>query len=373
MDMTIPAGLVCPLTGDPVAAASLTTARLAITRGNPLATRTREGTKDVPPIGETESVLLREDGRAAYPIVSGVPVLLAPEILTATPTKFDLVTSHYAEAYSETAFYDASAASLAEQIRHGSLTSVDAEGIQSLDRIRRLRSEDLATFPYPLDRWLASRMDLGSEWDCYRHIAPVKDQRVLQLGGTGVAAISFLLAGAREGVLVTPMVGEATLATALADAARVQLQCVVGIAEEIPLANASFDVVYSGGCVHHMTTDRAFPEIARVLRPGGRFAAIEPWRAPLYSIGTRICGKRESNPFCRPLTRARVAPFFGAFPSATIVQHGALTRYPMLALEKFGARFSLATAWQIGRWDDRICGLLGLRRFGSGVALLAQK
>jgi ubiquinone/menaquinone biosynthesis C-methylase UbiE/uncharacterized protein YbaR (Trm112 family) len=359
MDMTIPTGLVCPLTREPVAEAALTTARIAIAQGNPLATRRNGGANGARPIGETESVLLRQDGRAAYPIVSGVPVLLAPEVLTATATKFDLVTSHYAEAYNETGFYDASAASLAEQIRRSSLAEADAEGIRWLDKLRRLCIEDRATFPYPYDRWLASRMDLGSEWDRYRHIAPhiapVKDQRVLQLGGTGVVAISLLLAGAREGMLVTPMIGEARLASALADACGVQLQCAVGIAEEIPLPDASFDVVYSGGCVHHMTTEKAFPEIARVLRPGGRFAALEPWRAPLYSLGTLFCGKREANPCCRPLTHARVAPLFGAFPSATIVQHGTLTRYPMLALEKLGARFPVATAWQLGRWDDLVC------------------
>ena len=32
--------------------------------------------------GETELVLLREDEQAAYPVVSGIPVLLAPEVLS---------------------------------------------------------------------------------------------------------------------------------------------------------------------------------------------------------------------------------------------------------------------------------------------------
>jgi len=33
----------------------------------------------------------------------------------------------------------------------------------------------------------------------------------------------------------------------------------------------------------------------------------------------------------------------------------------------------LERAWRIGRADDQLCTLLGLRRFGSGVALLARK
>ena len=53
-----------------------------------------------------------------------------------------------------------------------------------------------------------------------------------------------------------------------------------------------------------MTTELAMPEIARVLKPGGRFSAMDPWRAPLYAIGTKILGKREVNVYCRPLTQS---------------------------------------------------------------------
>src|SRR4051812_28400834 len=107
MEMTISAGLVCPLTRLPVGEASLATARETITGGRPLAARRITAANAAVPIGETQSVLLREDGRAAYPIVDGFPVLLGPEALGATPAEFDLVTSHYAEAYSETEFYNA--------------------------------------------------------------------------------------------------------------------------------------------------------------------------------------------------------------------------------------------------------------------------
>ncbi len=44
-----------------------------------------------------------------------------------------------------------------------------------------------------------------------------------------------------------------------------------------------------------MTTEVAMPEIARVLKPGGKFACNDPWRAPLYGIGTKILGKREKS------------------------------------------------------------------------------
>ncbi|HEX8199278.1 MAG TPA: class I SAM-dependent methyltransferase, partial [Isosphaeraceae bacterium] len=45
----------------------------------------------------------------------------------------------------------------------------------------------------------------------------------------------------------------------------------VGDAEDLPFADASFDLVYSWGVIHHSPdTPRAVGEIRRVLRPGGR-------------------------------------------------------------------------------------------------------
>ncbi|GAA5127992.1 hypothetical protein GCM10023320_46100 [Pseudonocardia adelaidensis] len=47
-----------------------------------------------------------------------------------------------------------------------------------------------------------------------------------------------------------------------------------GTAERIPLPNASADAVLVGQAFHWFDRDRAMPEIARVLRPGGVLAAL---------------------------------------------------------------------------------------------------
>ena len=116
------------------------------------------------------------------------------------------------------------------------------------------------------------------------------------------------------------------------------------------------------------------PEIARVLKPGGRFTCFDPWRAPLYGIGTKIFGKRERNVHCRPLTRQRVAPLFTSFATAEKVQYGSLIRYPVLALSKFGINVTLGTTWRLYSLDDAVCSCIpGMRGLGSSVALFGTK
>lgn len=369
--------LVCPVTRQGLHAVPLMEARARISDGEPLSTRVP--THGAPVTGETELVLLREDEQAAYPVVSGIPVLLAPEVLSGPRVQraFDLGDLQYAEAYLEMEFYNSVGFRDAKALREsGSLLAVkDSESLQHLERLRIRPALERSNFPRPPRVWLHSRMDLQSEWDCYQHIGSVAGKRILQLGGSGRAVQALLLAGAAEALLLTPMVGEAEVATEVAKLMGVadRFRCLIAVAEEIPLADSSVDVAFSAGCVHHMRTEIAFPEIARVLRSGGQFTAIEPWRAPFYDVGTRLLGKREANPFCHPLTATRVAPLFGAFKKARYELHGTLTRYAMLGLQKFGLNMPLGPAWALGRADDALCSLLALRRFGSGVALLATK
>jgi ubiquinone/menaquinone biosynthesis C-methylase UbiE len=49
-------------------------------------------------------------------------------------------------------------------------------------------------------------------------------------------------------------------------------------AEEIPLGDASVDAVIAGQAFHWFDLDRALPEIARVLRPGGRICLVWNYR-----------------------------------------------------------------------------------------------
>jgi uncharacterized protein YbaR (Trm112 family) len=324
-----------------------------------------------PPIGRTSKVLVRDDG-AAYPIVDGIPILLVPEMLApgGSPRAFDLSQEKYAEAYEEMGHYNAVGAELA----HDAGRSLLAAPLARAERAATLHGE--AKFPSPSHLWLDAIYDPASQWDAYTYVKPVLGKRVLQIGGSGTHALKFLFGGASEAWLLSPMVGELNYAVKLATHFGLgeRFACAAGLAEELPFANESFDIVYAGGCAHHFVTPLAFPECARVLKPRGRFVAVEPWRAPFYGIGTRIFGKREPNVHCRPLTMSRAEPIFESFAKVEIAHHGTLSRYLMIALGKLGLHLSMMTVWNVTRVDDAICSLIRpLRRFGSSVALLATK
>jgi len=61
------------------------------------------------------------------------------------------------------------------------------------------------------------------------------------------------------------------------------LHCVVADALDLPFATGSFDLVVANLVLHHIRPLPALlSEVARVLRPGGRFVALEP--APLVGL-----------------------------------------------------------------------------------------
>jgi uncharacterized protein YbaR (Trm112 family) len=358
---------ICPKTKLPLRAMSLEDAKKAL-GSERLAARANT---EPAPFGVTSTLMVRSDHACAYPVVDGIPILLGPEQITPADRQqtLDLREVQYAEAYEEMTFYNEVAKAEAAAIR-------ESEAFRMVEPVLRLPPEERGTCPEPRETWIDCVPDCKAQYEAYKYLEPFAGAHMLQLGGKGIHAVKSLLAGAKEAWVLTPMLGEVYCSMALAKEAGVldRLRCVVGVAEEIPIVDNYFEIAYSGGCVHHMTTELAMPEISRVLKPGGRFSSMDPWRAPLYSIGTKVLGKREVNVYCRPLTHARVAPLFSTFKNSKKEQYGTLTRYPALALGKFGVSVPFRVMWQLYKFDDALCSVIpGMRGFGSSVALFATK
>lgn len=360
---------VCPSSKLPLRRVSLAAARDAIADGAPLAGAERG---DGPsPLGETRSVFLRSDDAVAFPVVDGVPLLMWPEVLTPPDSRVtvDLGSSRYAEAYAEIGHYrDVATEGLS-----------DVAGTTQFDFLSDiLQAEDRSHFPEPPDVWLDAAYDCTAQERVYEHIAPnVADATVVQVGGSGLHALKLLVAGASEALLVTPVVSEAQFGRQMAEELGfgARFHPVVGIGEELPLAAESCDAAVSGGCLHHMVTAEAGREIRRALKIGGRFGAWDPWRAPLYRAGITIFGKREPGVGCRPIDDERVAAFMQNFgPEADYQRHGALVRYPLIALAKFGISLDVRTTLPIFRRDDRLAGALSiLQRLQSDVSICGER
>jgi SAM-dependent methyltransferase len=75
-----------------------------------------------------------------------------------------------------------------------------------------------------------------------------------------------------------------------------------GTAEDIPLPDASVDVVTAGQAFHWFDTHRALDQIARVLRPAGWLALLwnerpeSGWAAELWDLRTQLTGGSRAYP-----------------------------------------------------------------------------
>ena len=122
----------------------------------------------------------------------------------------------------------------------------------------------------------------------------------------GTRPASVLELGAGTGKLTTTLVelGHDVFATdpdeAMLDILSARLpdvRATVGSAEQLPVPDASYDVVVAGQAYHWFDLDRALPEIARVLKPGGRLALV--WnlrdeRIPWVKRLGRLLGQQDS-------------------------------------------------------------------------------
>jgi ubiquinone/menaquinone biosynthesis C-methylase UbiE len=135
-----------------------------------------------------------------------------------------------------------------------------ALGITTIDResLRRFDAAYLGFYPYLTD---------------YLELDKLRGQRVLEIGlGFGTVGQMLARAGAEyHGVDIAPgpieMMRDRLRMEGLAGGGRVQQASAL----DLPYADASFDRVFTIGCLHHTgDTPRGVSEVHRVLVPGGR-------------------------------------------------------------------------------------------------------
>ena len=109
-------------------------------------------------------------------------------------------------------------------------------------------------------------------------LADCKGERVLEYGcGPGSAAFFLAENGASvTGIDLSPVAIETAAKEAERRGVAAATEFRVMNAEALEFPDDSFGLVCGTGILHHLELDRAFDEIARVLRPDGRAVFVEP-------------------------------------------------------------------------------------------------
>lgn len=165
-----------------------------------------------------------------------------------------------------------------------------------------------------------------------------RGKRVLEIGvGLGTDFVRFVRAGADAvGVDLT----EASVAAVRDRLAQEGLEAEVNAAdaEALPFDDASFDLVYSYGVLHHTPdTERAVGEVRRVLRPSGEarimlysrrsWVALGAWL--LWGVGrgrpwksiTDVLAEHLESPGTKAYTRAELDDLFAGFSHVRYVRN----------------------------------------------------
>jgi SAM-dependent methyltransferase len=172
------------------------------------------------------------------------------------------------------------------------------EEAASADRLRRASSFGGAAAQYAQHR--PGYADAAIRW-CLAPVSGAQPVRVADLGaGTGILTGALARLGA-DVVAVEP--DQAMLAELRRQLPGVR--ALEGSAEALPLPDRSVDAVLCGQALHWFDLDRALPEIARVLTPGGVLAGL--WNVDDDRVGW-VAGLAAISKSGTTLSRWRATP-----------------------------------------------------------------
>ena len=134
-----------------------------------------------------------------------------------------------------------------------------------------------------------NRLRSGPSGEALDWLLPEGAADVLEIGaGTGLLTRSL---AERVGHVTAIEPDERMRAVLAASGAPVEV--LAGQAEDLPVGAASMDIVIAQSAWHWVDEERAIPEVARVLRPGGRLALGVDRARPVRRLGAIPVGRRH--------------------------------------------------------------------------------
>jgi SAM-dependent methyltransferase len=234
---------------------------------------------------------------------------------------------------------------------NGLLTWEDAERKRSSTEASRIASGIRPTSAGVRNRYAAPPADTAYPLEyAYHLLGDVRGQEVLDFGcGTGGDSTLIAGRGARVTSMdISPDLLELAERRVELDGYGGRITTLVGSAHQIPLPDASVDVVWGHAILHHVDLALASREIHRVLRPGGRAVFSEPLRNSRVLAFLRKLIPYQSadvSPFERPLRQDEIEMFaapFSRFRSRSF-------RLPFVPLASLLARGAEHRAYEIDR------------------------
>lgn len=154
-------------------------------------------------------------------------------------------------------------------------------------------------------------------------LGDIRGRTVLDFGcGSGQSAVALRARGARLIALdISPHLLEVARKRLEAHALTGDTEFVLASGHQMPIPDASVDVVFGSAILHHLDLRHAATEVHRVLRPGGYAVFKEPVReSRLFVLLRRLFPNRSEDisPYEYPLSRSQLRTFrepFVAGPS----------------------------------------------------------
>jgi SAM-dependent methyltransferase len=230
-----------------------------------------------------------------------------------------------------------------------------------------------------LDRFSEAFYEKGSGgrlWGPFWESAHLQGAVVLDYGcGNGEFSIILARRGARVfGIDISPKLIEQARASAAKMGCNGSApQFLAGDAHHTPFNDAMFDYVVGNGALHHLDLEKAFAEIARLLKPGGQAVFQEPmFQHPLLWTLRRLTPKTHTVDE-RPLSLADIGQARRWFPACRHREHFLLAVCAAPA-HLLGKQFALAVIGALDRVDEQLMRLLPrLRRYAWLTVMEMEK
>lgn len=141
----------------------------------------------------------------------------------------------------------------------------------------------------------------------------VRGKRILDYGcGAAEGGVFLAKQGARV-VGIDVSAGMLGAAQRLAARHGVEIETRQVTSDLIPAGDQEFDLIYGNGVLHHVSLPVAIPELARVMKPGGKGCFIEPLPYnPVINVYRRIA-REVRTPDEKPLTFGDIERFRSSF------------------------------------------------------------